>query len=205
MANLFFSRRFSIFLLIGTAFIGTSVSDLAMSAEETGFPVLGDPDAPVTMIEYSSLSCPHCAAFHADTLPQIKETYIDTGKVKLEFRDFPLNQSALVGSVVAHCDRDRFFPFLEVLFSNQRQWASKSDPVAAVRPIARLGGLSDSQLDACMADQELQERILDARIKGQDEHEVASTPTFVIAGETISGNHDFDVFAEAIDAALASN
>jgi len=103
---------------------------------------LGKADAPVTMIEYSSLGCPHCAAFHLETLPQIKKDYIDTGKVRLVFRDFPLGTPALAASMIARCaGPKKFFGFIEIMFRSQPQWSRSQNPMPALTKVARLGGL----------------------------------------------------------------
>lgn len=112
-----------------------SRADVALAKVTADDKVLGDRDAPVTMIEYSSLTCPHCAHFHTDVLPRIKKEYIDTGKVKLVLRDFPLNQPALIAAQIAHCvPEDRYFGFVSVLFETQAAWAISEDPAAALSP-----------------------------------------------------------------------
>src|SRR5689334_23792973 len=109
--------------------------------------VLGKADAPVTIIEYASLTCPHCAAFDRETLPKLKEKWIDTGKAKLVYRNFPFDKPALQAAMIAACaPSDRYFNFIDVLFQQQQQWATAQDPVAALTRIAKLGGLSDAQV-----------------------------------------------------------
>ena len=100
------------------------------AAAEPQEQILGDPDAPVTIIEYASLTCPHCAQFHNEVLPELKERYIAPGKVRLIYRDFPLDQVALAAAALAHCDgSDRYFSMLDVLFETQRNWARADDPI----------------------------------------------------------------------------
>jgi protein-disulfide isomerase len=165
--------------------------------------VLGDENAPVTIIEYASLTCPHCASFHNEMLPTIKEEYIDTGNAKLVMRDFPLDQLALIASVLAHCSGpDRYFKFLEYFFANQDSWARSEDPVGALRKQSKLGGLSDAEMDACLNDESMAEGVLKLSYQGQQEHEVRSTPTFVINGDILSGTRSIDEFRAAIDAHL---
>jgi protein-disulfide isomerase len=166
---------------------------------------LGDPGAPVTIIEYASLTCPHCATFHTDTLPGLKERYIESGKVKLEFHDFPLDQVALKAAIVAHCaGPDRYFAFLQALFDSQQQWSHASDPVAALKQIAALGGLSASDVDACLADKSMEDAVLQSRLAGQDQHDIRSTPTFIIDGKKYPGNRSVEEFAGIIDPLLPS-
>ena len=119
----------------------------AMTAER----VLGKAGAPVTIIEYASLTCPHCAAFHKDVLPQLKAKYVDTGKVKIVYRDFPLDGRATLAAMVARCaPPERYFGFLDALFRSQTQWGRAEDPKKALAQIAKVGGMGDAESDACM-------------------------------------------------------
>lgn len=170
------------------------------SAAEVQEQALGDPGAPVTIIEYASLTCPHCAAFHTDVLPDLKERFIATGKVRLVYRDFPLDQSALAASVVAHCGgTDRFFSYIDVLMRDQARWSRASDPRAALVSVGKLGGLSEGEIDACFEDKELVDSILQGRLDAQSAYDINSTPSFVINGEKYTGNRDIDAFATIID------
>lgn len=165
--------------------------------------VEGDPNAKLTMIEYSSLTCPHCASFHEGALPQIRETYIQTGKLKLEMRDFPLDQYALRAAAMARCaPENRYFPLLDMLFKQQSKWSRASDPVAAIKQIGRLAGIRGEQADACMSDEALLDGILKIRLGGQQEHDISSTPTFVIGKEKVVGAQPFETFQKVIDAQL---
>lgn len=163
---------------------------------------LGDPDAPVTIIEYSSLTCPHCAHFHNEILPELKERYIEDGRVRLVYRDFPLDQRALEAAVVAHCGGpDRYYGFLDVLFKQQETWA-RAEGLGPLRQLGRLAGLSESDMDACLADQALIDSILKVRLDGQEEYDIGSTPSFVIGDEVVAGAQDADAFAEIIEPLL---
>lgn len=176
------------------------------SAAEVGERSIGDPEAPVTIIEYSSLTCPHCASFHNDILPDLKERYIETGKVRMIFRDFPLNEPAVEAAVLAHCaGPERYVGFLDVLFQTQPSWSSAGDPREAMKQLGKLGGLSDSEMDACFEDESMVDAVLQSRLVGQNEHKVQSTPTFVINGETYPGSRDIDAFAEIIDPLLGDS
>ena len=164
---------------------------------------IGAPDAPVTMIEYSSLTCPHCAAFHTDTLPGLKERYIDTGKVRLVLRDFPLDEAALRAAMIAHCaGPERHARFVDVFFAQQQNWARAKDPVQALTQLAKLGGLGEAEVKACLADQELEKAVLQARLDGQQRFDIRSTPTFIIDGKAYPGNRSVEEFAEIIDPML---
>jgi protein-disulfide isomerase len=165
--------------------------------------VLGDPAAPVTIIEYASLTCPHCAAFHRDVLPELKQRYIEPGKVKLVYRDFPLDQLALAAAVLAHCaGPERYFAFLDALFSTQQTWARAADPIASLKQIARLGGLADDRADACLADRAMQDAVLQSRLDGQERHDISSTPSLVIDGKTYAGGRDIDELTEILEPML---
>jgi protein-disulfide isomerase len=164
---------------------------------------LGNPNAPVTIIEYASLTCPHCAHFQKEVLPKLKERYIAPGKVRLVYRDFPLDQRALAASVLAHCaGPDRYFGFLDVLFQTQESWAAADDYVAALKRIGKLGGMTEDQMDACFADEKLTNQILQSRLDAQSKYDVSSTPTFIIGGKAYAGARDIDEFASLIDPLL---
>jgi protein-disulfide isomerase len=170
------------------------------SAAEPQEHILGDPQAPVTIIEYASLTCPHCAQFHNEVLPQLKERYIEPGKVRMIYRDFPLDQRALTAAALAHCaGPDRYFSFLDVLFQTQASWAQADDYVAGLKRLGKLGGLTEEQMDACLADQELSDGILRTRLEGQNQHQIGSTPSFIIDGQTYAGARDIEEFSTLID------
>ena len=164
---------------------------------------LGDPNAPVTIIEYASLTCPHCADFHEQVLPQLKERYIAPGKVRMIYRDFPLDQRALAAASLAHCaGPERYFGFLDVLFQTQESWARAADHIAALKRLGKLGGLSEEQMEACFANEELADEILQTRLAAQNQYEISSTPTFIIDGTAYPGTRDIEEFAELIDPLL---
>lgn len=164
--------------------------------------VLGNPDAPVTIFDYSSLTCPHCATFHVQTLPKLKDQYLDTGKAKLVFRDFPFDAAALRGAMMARCaPKDRYYAVLDVLFKQQDKWTRAADPIKALAQLGKLAGISQADFDACMANQALADGILKMRMDGEQKYKVDSTPTFVLndgAGR-VDGAQPFEKFAEAID------
>jgi len=170
---------------------------------------IGDPNAPVTLIEYSSLACPHCADFHAKTLPEIKKNYIDTGKVKLIIRDFPLGGPAYAAAMMARCTVPARRPqFIEVLFKNQDSWAKAQDPKSALARIGKLGGMSQEQFDRCTSDQALFEGMQKLQLEAQQKYDVNATPTFIVTsgknsdGEKISGSQPYEVFEKAFAKAL---
>lgn len=174
---------FAIFLLAAAP---ASAQDQLAWAK--GDMALGKADAPVTVIEYASMTCPHCARFHAETFKAFKEKYVDAGKVRMIFREFPFDGLALRASMLARCaGPERYFPMLEVLFQQQKQWTSAKDPLAALAQIGRLGGVSQEKFDACMKSEELSNAIVQNRLEGQQKHGVDSTPTFLIEGEKLTG------------------
>lgn len=172
--------------------------------EMLGDRVLGNPDAPVTIIEYASLGCPHCREFHDKTLPQIKEKYIDTGKVKLIFRDFPLGQRATAASMIARCSGPiRYFALVSIFFRDQAIWSQAPDGLAALTASAKKAGISATQVDACLRSEELLQGVQKIATEGNTKHGVDATPFFIVAGEKVSGAQDFKVFEDIIERALA--
>ena len=190
------------------AALATMLLILPATAEDTGESllqkVLGNADAPHEIIEYASLSCPHCAVFHNEVLPKIKTRFIDTGQVRLVFRDFPLDRPALTGSMLAHCQPDEhFFPVLEQLFAHQNRWAEAEAPKDVLKNMFLQFGISADEVDACFADTDANRarlnRILKTRMDGQDRMDVDSTPTFFVNGSKVAGRFDADALAELIE------
>lgn len=164
--------------------------------------VLGNDDAPVTIVEYASFTCPHCASFHNETMPLLKERYIDTGQVRFVFRDFPLNEPALRAGMMARCvPEEQYFNVVDVVFSTLNQWSSGPNWMQSLSRIGRMAGLSQQAFDACMADTQLEEKILALRLEGANTFNVQATPSFVVNGKTLSGGRSIDEFAEIIDRA----
>ena len=182
----------------------TQVAQAAEKNDPLSERVLGDPNAPITILEYSSLTCPHCATFHANTLPQLKKDYIDTGKVKLVFRDFPFDRAALQASMLARCSNpERYFGFLDVLFKSQNKWAGASDPAQALAQTGKLAGVGDQQFKECLANEALANKLIERRLEAEQKYQVQSTPTFVIMrGDTVEkivGAQPIAEFARVID------
>jgi protein-disulfide isomerase len=164
--------------------------------------VLGNAKAPVTMIEYASLSCPHCADFADHTLPKIEKNFIDTGKVKLIYRDYPFDGPAFAAAMVSRCaPPKRYFEFIKVLFANQDIWARTSNPRAGLARIAKLGGMTDAQFNSCVDNKDLYKALRQRALSAQREFGVHSTPTFLIDGKKIVGAQPYMVFAKALTAA----
>ena len=157
--------------------------------------ILGAADAPITMIEYSSLTCPHCASFHREALPKIKESWIAEGKVRLVYRHFPLDGLGLRAAAVSNCiDGKRHFAFLDMLFKNQRKWASAPDPLKVLSQYAKLAGLSQERFEACVTDQGEMDKIIARAQEGRAAYEVSSTPTLIVNGEKVEGARSYEKF-----------
>jgi protein-disulfide isomerase len=161
---------------------------------------LGKPDAPITIVEYASLTCPHCAAFDAEVMPRLKSEYIEAGKVRFVYRDFPLDRVALTASVVARCaGRDRFFGYIEAFFSNQQTWTRAQNPVEALGRIARLGGMGDAEFDACLKDQTALDAVLAQRLDGENTFKIQSTPTIFVNGDRYTGGLRYEDLKRVLD------
>ena len=163
---------------------------------------MGDPKAPVTMIEYASMTCPHCAHFQEVTFPEIKKRYIDTGKVRYILRDFPLDNLAGAAFVLAHCaakdDAGKYYSMVETLFSQQRQWAVEK-PVPPLMAIAKQAGLSEQDFNACLTNQKAWDAMESVRQRAMKQFKVESTPTFFINGTQVNGAVSIEDFAKVID------
>ena len=157
---------------------------------ETDF-ALGADDAPITLIKYGSLTCPHCASFHASTAAELKRDHIPEGRVRYIHRHFPLDQPALAGAMLLHCgngSQERFFALLDILYSEQSDWATAADPIYALRRIAARTGLNAEEFNACLSDRALADRILEERAEGTETFGVRSTPTLLVNGARYTGN-----------------
>jgi len=163
-----------------------SVADL-MQPNPLGEMAMGSESAPITVIEYASMTCPHCAHFSETTFPELKKRYIDTGKVRFIFREFPLDRLAFAGFLLARCvPSDKYFPMIETLFAQQRDWVVQS-PLQPMRAIAKQAGVSQEAFDACLEDHKLIEGIEKVRSQAADKFGVNSTPTFFVNGKRLAG------------------
>ena len=165
---------------------------------------MGDPDAPVTVIDYASLTCAHCASFEVNTMPLLKEHYIETGKVYYILRDFPFDPIATAAFMLSHCaGPERYFGFVGVLFRQQQNWAFTQTPMEDLKTLARQGGFSDESFDACMKDQKIFDHVKEVALRGAKTFNVRSTPTFFINGEKVEGALPWSEFEPLIQKALA--
>jgi protein-disulfide isomerase len=165
---------------------------------------LGMDDAAVTIVEYASMTCPHCAHFHETTYPELKKRYIDTGKVRFIFREFPLDSLAAGAAMLARCaDKSKFFPLIETLFQQQRTWAVER-PIPPLLAIAKQAGFSEKSFDACLSDQKMLEAIQNEQKRAADKFGVNSTPTLFVNGKMQKGGTSIEELAKIIDPLLKS-
>ena len=167
---------------------------------------IGSDSAPIKVVEYSSLTCGHCAGFHKDDFPIIKTKYIDTGKVQFIFKEFPLNKPALDASKVLRCmPEDKFVAFQTLLFTEQDKWAYQSDYLAPLKQNAKLAGLADKEIDGCLGNKALEDRIVGDMKAGTEKFKIESTPTFIInnGAKTIVGHQPIAVFESTFDGILS--
>lgn len=159
--------------------------------------VLGDRNAPIVIIEYASMTCPHCAHFHETVFPGLKENYFDTGKAALAFRHFPFDRYAFQASVMAECaGPDKFFAITDILFKRQAEWTRADNITEALIKIGKQSGISQKKFEACLADEELGESILTQRLVGSTDYDVNSTPTLFIEGEKYEDDRSFTALDE---------
>ena len=193
--------------LVGLLFLAALPAGAASLPTEDALAerVLGRAEAPVTVIEYASLTCPHCADFHGQVLPDFKKDYIDTGKAKLVYRDYPLDAVALAAAMVARCaPKDRYFGFLDVLYRSQPSWAQSANPQLEIERVARLGGLSKADFDACLDNQALMKGIQIGAERGRASFNVESTPTVIVDGKKYTGRMTARDLGEAVDKIIAA-
>lgn len=167
---------------------------------EYGEMAMGPDTAKVTVIEYASATCPHCAAFHKETFPALKKEYIDTGKIRFVFREFPLNDAALAGFMLARCaPKEKYFPIMDVIYTTLAEWTK--DPLAGLGGIAQQAGFTKEQFDACMKNETVAKQILAVRSKGET-FGVGGTPTFFVNGKVLNGESSIEEFRKTIDPLL---
>jgi protein-disulfide isomerase len=178
--------------------------DLAV-AGPLGDVAVGPADAKVTIIEYASMTCSHCAAFHKDTYPALKQRYIDTGQVRFILREFPLDPLATAGFMLARCDGDaKYYPITDLLFDQQKTWAFSDKPVDALQQMMRQAGFSQEKFESCLRDQKLYDAVNAVRTRASDKLGVNSTPTFFINGQRYPGNMSIDEVEKIIKPLLGA-
>jgi len=200
-------------LLAGFSPLRLITSAMAQGAADVAKPVslpdmaIGPADASVTITEFASMTCPHCAAFNAEVFPKIKAAYVDTGKVRYVFREFPLDIKAAAGSMLARCiakdDAPKYFAVIDLLFKSQNDWVMKNTTETLTR-IGKQAGLSQQQVEDCLKDQALLDKIAADQKYASEVLKVNSTPTFFINGDVIKGETSFDEFDKKIKSLLKS-
>ena len=168
--------------------------------------VLGDENAPVTILEFASLTCGHCAAFHNERLPEVKKELIETGKVKLILREFPLDGIALKASMMLRCaPADKYYKLAEVVFANQTRWARSPDPLNALTKYGMLAGLSKTKIQACMNNKDLEKAILAGLQAAQQQYTIQATPTFIFndGAERMQGVHAIEDIKATVEKLIA--
>jgi protein-disulfide isomerase len=176
---------------------------LALSKDDR---ILGDPGAPITIVEYASLTCPHCAHFTNDVLPELKKKWIDTGKAKLVLRDYPLDEPALRAAMIARCaPPDRFYAYTDMFFGAQDKWVTARDYRDALARLVKLGGMSRDEFDNCLKNTALENKIVEGRLIASKELDVNSTPTFFINGTKFTGAPTVEEFDKALSGLAAKS
>lgn len=166
--------------------------------------VFGSDDAPVTIIEYASLTCPHCRTFHVDVWPDLKERYVDTGKVRFIMREFPFDPRSTAGFMLARCaGDDKWYPTIDLLYRTQENWARTSDGSGALKSVMGMTGMDEAAFEACLQNEELMQQVQSVAEAGRG-FGVDSTPTFFINGQMYKGALSVDRFGEVIEPLLAN-
>ena len=192
-------------IVVFTSNISISNENSILNITDDDF-VIGDNDAPITIIEYASMSCSHCASFHNNTLETLKKEYIDTGKVKFVFRDFPYNYPALLGTMVMRCLPDDIrYDYMNALYRLQKQWVQKenAESTKELFKIMQSGGMNKEEFEACIYNVELENKIIEELMAVQKEFKIKSTPSFIINGNLLEGNKSIKDFRQIIDKILS--
>jgi protein-disulfide isomerase len=164
--------------------------------------VEGEANAPVTIVEYASMTCSHCAAFHNNVYPTLKSKYIDAGKVKFMLREFPLDPLATAGFMLARCAGDKREPMIALLFSQQKNWAFIDKPLDGLANIVKQTGMNQESFEKCLKDQPLYDKINMVRDRGAEKFGVNATPTFFINGKRVSGEMTVEQLNKELTALL---
>lgn len=197
---------FAVATLIGLATLPSVASAQDVDTSGVLEMTMGDPEAPVTVIEYASFTCPHCRSFHEGNFKKLKADYIDTGKVHFIYREVYFDRPGLWAAMVARCGGpERFFGLTDLIYAQQSEWASSGDPTqiaGELRRIGKTGGLTDEQLDVCLSDADKAQAMVALYQQNAEEHGIRSTPSFVINGETYR-NMSYSEFQSILDEAAA--
>ena len=192
--------------IAAAALIGTSAARAQTKLPDAG-PLgdvwLGPADAKVTVIEYASMTCSHCAHFHETTWPELKKKYIDTGKIRFTLREFPLDPLAMAGFMLARCNgNDKYYPMTDLLFAQQKNWAFVDKPVDALSTLVKQAGFTQESFEACLKRQDIYDAITQVKYGGAKAG-VDATPTFFVNGQKVSGAVSIAEFDKVLEPLLA--
>ena len=196
----------ALFILLITFVFSLEANEASVLEIKDNDFVIGDKDAPITIIEYASMSCSHCASFHNSTLNDLKTEYIDTGKVRFVFRDFPFNYPALLGSMMMRCIPNEVrYDYMNALYLLQKSWVVRENATTMqeLYKIMQSGGMTKDEFDACYSNEQLENEILEGVIAAQKEFNIRSTPSFLVNGNLIEGNKSIKEFRQIIDKILS--
>ncbi len=186
--------------LPGVSMAQTVDEDALLQPGAKGDKIIGAEDAPVTVVEYASMTCGHCANFHSRTYPDLKKEYIETGKVRFIFREFALDTVAAAAFMLARCAPDeKYFDVIDVMFAQQRNWAFSENPVQSLLEFSKQIGFTQESFEACLTDQELYAAVDGSKNRAASEFGVRSTPTFFVNGEMHPGALSIEEFRDIID------
>ena len=189
--------------VVSLGFMGKAEAKIVDTETALQDVVIGKADAPVEIIEYASLACPACRHFHENIFPTIKTEYIDTGKVKFIYRDFPTNTPALAAAMISRCaGPDRHAGLVDIFFDTQSQWGHSENPLQALTMVARMAGLGPTEVDECIKNSELMNGIQNNAKKANEEKGVAATPTVFVAGKISEHGMDLEKLKKEIDDAV---
>ncbi|MEM8791610.1 MAG: DsbA family protein [Pseudomonadota bacterium] len=196
------SRRAALRLASAVPLLSLPATAWASDDPRLGDVVLGDENAPVTVIEYASFTCPHCGSFHQNTWPQFKENYVDTGKVRFIMREVYFDKYGLWASMISRCGgHGGFYPMVDQFLKRQSEWTGVPEPQVAdeIRKIGKVNGLSPQLMDDCLADQEFATALFEGYRTNAQADDVSSTPTFIINGEKATGAMGYAEFSALVD------
>jgi protein-disulfide isomerase len=176
--------------------------DELMAGEALPDVALGVHEAPVTIVEYASMTCGHCAGFYATTFPELKSKYIDSGKVRFILREFPLDPLAAAGFMLARCAGDMRNAIVDLLFARQKTWAFTDKPLEALAALLKQTGMSQKSFDACLQNDDLRDKVYKVHDRAAEKFGVTSTPTFFINGKKETGEMTPDALAKLLDPLL---
>ena len=196
-SKLFWYKILLLFVLL--PFEGKSKIVDTLEALETKS--IGNKEAPIKMLEFASLTCGHCAKFHNEVLPVIKEKYILTGKIYFTYKDFPLDKFALKASIISRCSgNDNYFKFLDVFYKKQSSWTRTKDPFKSLLKIAKIGGIKDEEIKVCVGNKSIEDGLLKDRLNSSKKYDITATPTLYFNGEKYKG----DLTLEALELKINS-